>query len=157
MKLVFSVIVLVAAAFLGRYTKKTIRLIDDQIDAFDLSKHASGLLSQAVKYMIYAGAIAIILSIFGLTEALYTILTGGAILGFAIGYAAKDLLSNMLSGIIIAVDKPFKIDDEVEVAGIRGKAKTISLRTTSIITSEGVFVEIPNSNITAKPIKNYSR
>ncbi len=41
-------------------------------------------------------------------DAFYGILTGGAVFGFAIGYASKDIVSNMLSDIMMAIDKPFR-------------------------------------------------
>ncbi len=157
LKLFFSVIVLIIAIALARFSRQAVRRLDDSIEAIDLSKHARGIIAQMIKYGIYAVAIGIILSIFGMTEALYTLLTGGAILGFAIGYASKDVISNMLSGVIIAVDKPFKLGDDVELSGIRGVVKEIALRTTRLTTPEGVFVEIPNSIIIKKPVKNYSR
>lgn len=139
-----------------RLIKPSIKRLDDEIDAIYLSKHSRKLLTKAISYLIYAIAIVIILSIFGLNEALYTLLTGGAILGFAIGYASKDIVSNMLSGIIIAVDRPFRIGDDVELVGIRGTVKEIALRTTKIKTPDDVAVEIPNSLIISKPIKNFS-
>jgi len=157
LKLILSLIILIAAGILARFSKPAVRRLDEDIDAIEFSKHARGIIAQIIKYGIYAVAIGIVLSIFGMTEALYTLLTGGAVLGFAIGYASKDVISNMLSGVIIAIDKPFKIGDDVELGGIRGIVKEIALRTTRLTTPEGVFIEIPNSTIIGKPIKNYSR
>jgi small conductance mechanosensitive channel len=156
-KLITSVIVLILAGFFARLVKPAVKRFDDKVDAIEFSKHNLVIISQAVKYTIYLIAVAIILTIFGVTEALYTLLTGGAILGFAVGYASKDILSNTLSGIIVAIDKPFQIGDDIEVGCIRGTVKVIAFRTTKLITPEGVFVEIPNSEMTSKPIKNYSR
>lgn len=156
-KLILSVVVLVIARFVAGFIKPIIKRFDEKVDAIEFSKHNLVLISQAIKYVIYFTALAIILTIFGMTEALYTLLTGGAILGFAVGYASKDILSNMLSGVIVAVDKPFMIGDDIEVGGIRGRVKVIAFRTTTLIMEDGTFVEIPNADMTSKPIKNFSR
>jgi small conductance mechanosensitive channel len=156
-KLILSAIVLFIASFLARLVKPLVKRFDDKVDAIEFSKHTLVIVSQVIKYVIYLIALSVILTIFGMTEALYTLLTGGAILGFAIGYASKDILSNMLSGVIVAVDKPFMIGDDIEVGGIRGTVKVLAFRTTKLVTPEGVFVEIPNSVMTSKPIRNYSR
>ncbi|HEX55093.1 MAG: hypothetical protein DRO94_04895 [Candidatus Altiarchaeales archaeon] len=156
-QIMLSVIVIIVAIISVRSIKPVIRQLDDKIDAVDLSKHSYKLFTKAIGYLIYGIAIVIILSIFGLSEALYMFLTGGAILGFAIGYASKDIVSNTLSGIIIAVDRPFRIGDDVELVGIRGIVNEIALRTTKIKTGDGVMVEIPNSLIISKPVKNFSK
>jgi small conductance mechanosensitive channel len=156
-KLILSAVVLFIASFLSRLVKPLVKRFDDKVDAIEFSKHTLVIVSQVIKYVIYLIALSIILTIFGVTEALYTLLTGGAILGFAIGYASKDILSNMLSGIIVAVDKPFMIGDDIEVGDIRGTVKVLAFRTTKLVTQDGVSVEIPNSEMTSKPIRNYSR
>ncbi|HIE34178.1 MAG TPA: mechanosensitive ion channel [Candidatus Altiarchaeales archaeon] len=156
-RIIFSAIIITAAFLLVQILKPSIKRLDDEIDAIDLSKHSRKLITKAMSYIVYIVALVIILSIFGLDEALYTLLTGGAILGFAIGYAAKDIVSNMLSGIIIAVDRPFKIGHDVELVGVKGTVKEISLRTTVIKLEDGTLVEIPNSLVISKPIKNFSR
>jgi len=157
LKLILSIIVLIIAKFLTRFVKPVVKRFDDRVDVIEFSKHSLVIVSQVIKYTIYLIALAMILTIFGMTEALYTLLTGGAILGFAIGYASKDVISNMLSGVIVAIDKPFMIGDDIEVGSIRGTVKVIAFRTTKLVTPDGIFVEIPNSDMTSKPIKNYSR
>ncbi len=156
-KVVVSVVVFVLAKFFVKYIKPAVKGFDKRVETIELSEHNLVLISQVIKYLTYIVALAVVLTIFGMTEALYTLLTGGAILGFGVGYASKDIISNMLSGIIVAIDKPFKIGDDVEVGGIRGTVKVIAFRTTRLQTPEDVLVEVPNSLITSKPIKNYTR
>jgi len=155
-KLVISVFVLIIANLLARYIKGIIKKADDHLDAITLSEHSLRLTSNAAKYAIYACAFTVIIVIFDLTPILYPLLTGGAILGFAIGYASKEVLSNMLSGIMLAVDKHFRVGDQVRVAGVEGIVRDIKLRVTRIRTFDGLDVWVPNSMITSQSITNYT-
>jgi len=155
MKIVYSVLVLIAAKFVIILLRPTMRKLDGHIGEVDITESTHKLIENVIHYGIYLAAVVVILYIFGLKDAFYGILTGGAVFGFAIGYAAQDIVSNMLSGIMIAVDKPFKIGDRIMAAGITGIVKDITLRTTEMETDDGVKVVVPNSNLLKSPIHNY--
>ena len=66
--------------------------------------------------------------------------------GIAIGFAAKDTLANLFSGVFILADAPYKIGDYVVLeSGERGKVTDIGIRSTRILTRDDVEVTIPNS------------
>lgn len=68
------------------------------------------------------------------------------VMGIAIGFAAKDTLSNLISGVLILADQPYKIGDFVVLeAGDRGEVTHIGIRTTRIRTRDDVEVTVPNS------------
>jgi len=157
LKILYSIIVLILAKVSLLFTKKSVRKIDKSSEFIEFSESTHKLIENAIQYLTYLIAILIVLYIFGLTDVFYALLTGGAVLGFAIGYAAKDLISNMLSGILIAIDRPFKIGDHVKIKGIEGKVLNITLRTTEIETPEKIKVLIPNSKILGDAIYNYGR
>ncbi|MBU4265851.1 MAG: mechanosensitive ion channel family protein [Candidatus Altiarchaeales archaeon] len=157
MKIVYSIIVIIAAKIAIIVMKPSIRKLDDHIGQVELSKGTHKLIKNAIRYVIYTAALVAILYIFDVKDALYGLLTGAAVLGFAIGYASQDILSNMLSGILIAVDRPFTIGDRIMAAGITGTVKDIALRTTEVVTDEEVPVLIPNSSLLKSPIHNYGR
>ena len=151
-----SVFVLMAAEIAIVLLRPLVKKIDKSVDSIDFSDSTHRLIENAIRYMTYAVAIVIIFYIFGVTDVLYAFLTGGAILGFAIGYASKDVISNMLAGILIALDRPFKIGDKVKISGIEGDVIDIKLRTTEIKTPESVMVLIPNSKVLSGAIYNYT-
>ena len=62
-----------------------------------------------------------------LESILVTALAGAGVMGIAIGFAAKDVISNMLSGIFINIDKPFRIGDIIEVKGVGGQHRWLVL------------------------------
>ncbi len=66
--------------------------------------------------------------------------------GIAIGFAAKDTLANLFSGVFILADAPYKIGDYVVLeSGERGKVTHIGIRSTRLLTRDDVEVTIPNS------------
>jgi len=82
---------------------------------------------------------------------------GLGLTGFALGFALKDALSNLLAGVLILFYQPFKCGDEIEVAKCIGKVINIDLRYTTLQSNEYQYL-IPNSTCFKNwiAIKNYS-
>jgi small-conductance mechanosensitive channel len=74
--------------------------------------------------------------------------------GLAIGLALKDSLSNIASGIMLIVQRPFKAGDAVQVAGVEGVVEQVRIFTTRMRTYQNELIVLPNSEITTKPIVN---
>ncbi|MBK6764921.1 MAG: mechanosensitive ion channel family protein [bacterium] len=86
-----------------------------------------------------------------------SLLAGIGLGGAAIALAAKDTLANFFGSIVIFVDKPFVIGDWVKVGAIEGTVEEVTLRVTRIRTFEQSLITVPNSDLTTKPIENFSR
>ena len=79
------------------------------------------------------------------------------VIGIAVGFAAKDTLANLFSGISIVADAPYKIGDYVVIdTGERGKVTHVGMRSTRILTRDDVEVTIPNAVIANAKIVNES-
>ena len=78
-------------------------------------------------------------------------------MGFVIGFATKDTLSNLVSGLFILINKPFKVGEEVETVKIKGKVKEMGIASCIVVTEDNNYVTIPNSKIWGNPIINFSR
>lgn len=76
--------------------------------------------------------------------------------GLAIGLALKDSLSNIASGVMIVIFRPFRIGDFVEVAGHAGSVEEIKIFNTVLKTADNKQIIIPNGQITSGSIVNYS-
>lgn len=73
-------------------------------------------------------------------------LASAGIVGIAVGFAAKDTLANLFSGVFIMADAPYKIRDYIVLeTGERGEVTNIGLRSTRILTRDNIEVTIPNS------------
>jgi len=76
--------------------------------------------------------------------------------GLAVGLALKDSLQNVASGVMLIVNRPFKAGDYVEAAGQGGTVEKIGLFTTLLRTPDNCDLIIPNGQITAVSIRNFS-
>ena len=84
-------------------------------------------------------------------------LASAGILGIAIGFASKDTLANLFSGVFILADAPYKIGDFIVLdSGERGEVTHIGIRSTRILTRDDVEVTIPNSIMGNSKIINES-
>lgn len=114
----------------------------------------SHLLSQILKWtFITLGLIVALQRFFDVTA----FLTGLGILGFTIGFALQNIMQNFVSGIILLVQQPFKVGDDVKVAGFEGTVLKIGLRTTELKLRNGLMAFLPNADVLAQPIINLSR
>lgn len=73
------------------------------------------------------------------------LIAGLGLTGFALGFALRDALSNILSGALILVYRPFKLHDHIMVAGFEGRVVQIDFRYTTLRYNEEKKVLIPNS------------
>ena len=85
-----------------------------------------------------------------------SLLTSLGIAGLTIGFAARDALSNIISGILIFWDRPFVIGDLVEVGGDYGRVERITLRSTRIVTPDGRMLVVPNTEIINRTVASYT-
>ena len=86
-------------------------------------------------------------------------LASAGIVGIAVGFAAKDTLANLFSGVFIMADSPYKIGDYVVLddgVGLRGKVTHIGIRSTRLLTRDDVEVTIPNSIMGNSKVVNES-
>ncbi len=82
-------------------------------------------------------------------------LTSAGIVGIAVGFAAKDTLSNLFSGIFIVADSPYKVGDYVVLDNtIRGEVLEIGMRSTRLLTRDDIEVTVPNAVIANAQIVN---
>jgi small conductance mechanosensitive channel len=77
--------------------------------------------------------------------------------GLAIGLALRQQLSNVASGLLIIIFRPFSVGNYIEGGGSAGTVERIELMSTEVLTPENVAVIIPNSKLTADKVINYSR
>src|SRR5262245_58132714 len=84
-------------------------------------------------------------------------LAGLGILGFTVGFALQDVMKNFAAGVILLLQQPFHVNEVIGTAGFDGTVLQIDLRSTEIKATDGRIVNIPNANILAGPIINYTR
>ena len=92
------------------------------------------------------------LRVLGVPLTAFQFLGGAIALGF--GFGAQNLCSNLISGVIILVARPYRVGDIVEIDGQAGTVLAIGLRATEVLTYDGVNLVVPNSNFLSNTIVN---
>ena len=130
---------------------KTETKVDNII--FDLLYRFAGVI-------IYITASIIALDVLGIN--VMPFIAGAGVMGIAIGFAAKDTLSNLIAGILLIIDRPFEVGDRIEVWSAPAGSSTwgdvidIGLRATKIRTTDNIVIIIPNNEIMMRDIVNYT-
>ncbi len=79
-----------------------------------------------------------------------------ASLGVAAGLAVNGALSNFAGGVLIILTRPFKVDDYIEAQGVSGTVEEIRIVSTKLRTPDNKVIYLPNGNLSADTIINYS-
>ena len=83
-------------------------------------------------------------------------LAGLGILGFTVGFALQDIMKNFASGVILLLQQPFHVGETIGVKGFDGTVLAIDLRSTEMKATDGRVVILPNADVLADPIINYT-
>jgi len=153
--------------FIALLTRKAARIVDRMMVNYiptvvkkvqmEMDETMQLMIRRLVSATIYViGLMFIILQIPQLHSLAAAILAGAGIAGLAIGYAAKDSLSNFTSSIFIAVFQPFRVGDSVDFRGEYGQVEDLTLRHTVIKTTDNKRIIVPNSVMSMEPIINWS-
>ncbi len=142
----------IADRMLVNYIPKVIGKVDMKMD--ETVQVMIRRLASATIYII--GLMLVILQIPQLHSIAAAMLAGAGIAGLAIGFAAKDSLSNFTSGIFIALFQPFRVGDYVDFRGDSGQVEDLTLRHTIIRTWDNRRIIVPNNMMSTEPIINWS-
>ena len=113
------------------------------------------LWTNVARIVILAGAIYGLLLIVGVQPTAW--LASAGVVGLALGFAAQDTLANLVAGISILADAPYKIGDTINLeGGDRGRVTHIGLRSTRLMRRDDVEITLPNSIIASAKVLNES-
>jgi small-conductance mechanosensitive channel len=82
------------------------------------------------------------------------VLASTAVLGLIAGFAAQQVLGNVVAGILLAITQPLRIGDEVELEQGGGRVHDVNLTYTTIDTGEGALLIVPNQRLITEPLRN---
>ncbi len=109
--------------------------------------------NSTLKIVIWIMAILMVLPEVGVNPA--PLLAGAGLIGLAIGLGSKNLVQDYLSGLFILLEDQYRVGEDIEISGIKGKVIELTLRKTILKNSDGVIHYIPNGQVTK--VSNYSR
>jgi small-conductance mechanosensitive channel len=149
-----SVIVLVVFIIIG---KLIYRVFKQRIQTRWKDSLISSFMSELIKWATYTIGITVALFNLGLGGVASSLIAGAGVTAIIIGFAFKDIAENFLAGILLAINRPFKIGDIIEVTGIKGPVSGLDLRTTQVKMVDGRDIYIPNSTVIKNVFTNYTR
>ncbi|MFB6204610.1 MAG: mechanosensitive ion channel family protein [Candidatus Nanohaloarchaea archaeon] len=114
--------------------------------------HAIRTAQRLSGYLTFGGAAIVILGVLGVP--LSALGTAVGLIGLGLSFALKDIIANFVSGLMILINKPFRIGDQIEIEGEAGTVKDIRVRATDIKTYDGRKMVVPNSSLYSETVIN---
>lgn len=152
-KLAIAIVLLAIFFIVVRFArKKIIKFARSKADDQLLINFLDSIFS-LINYLI---GFLLFLYIIGQTGIASSILGAAGISAFVIGFAFKDIGENLLAGVMMAFNRPFRIGDTIKTADVEGSIVEMSLRDTHIKTFDGKDVYVPNGQILKNPLYNYT-
>lgn len=121
-----------------------------------LSPGAIGFLNGIIKYGILIFAIINVLGVFSFTY-IYSLILSLGLISVVIALGSQTIISNLMGGIIVYIERPFHIGDVIKIGDNIGEVLGISFRATSFRGLNGLNIIVPNSTFLTAPIVNYTR
>lgn len=146
--LIIIIGIIVASWLTSLFKKRVIRHSQDAL--------MGDFLAKAVKIILIICILLLALHAAGLSGIAGAIMATAGASAVVLGFAFKDIIENFLAGIILAFNRPFNVDDTVQIESIYGIVESMEFRYTKITTFDGRNVYIPNADVLKKPVINFT-
>ncbi len=118
----------------------------------NLSKLLQAFLMVVIYWLVIAFGLMIVLSMLGVDITPVFALIGGA--SFIMAFALQDTLGNLAAGLMIMINRPFDEGDYVDIGGVAGTVKAVSIVSTVVTTPDNQVIVVPNSKVWGNVITN---
>ena len=151
-------LILLSYIFIKKMAKKVInKLFETYIQKHSISRGRAftleSLTNNLITYVLFFILIITILQLLGIDAT--AILAGAGIIGLAVGFGAQGLVSDLVSGFFLLLEKQLDVGELVSIGDFSGTVEQVGLRTTQIRGADGTLHFIPNREITQ--LSNHSR
>ena len=134
--------------------KIIMKIVNKAISKTNLEKGVHTFVKSVTKIILYVITVLIVADTLGIpVTSLIALLS---VAGLAVSLAIQDSLSNLASGLVILLTKPFKSGDYIEAGSFGGTVTEIGLSYTKLITPDNKFISVPNSQVCSSVITDYS-
>jgi small-conductance mechanosensitive channel len=151
--LVIAILLLIITFYVAKLIRRGAEKVLDRISQSQALNHIIATLVHISAFFI---GFFFILNVLNLDKTVTSLLAGVGIIGLALGFAFQDLAANFISGVIIALRKPFGVGDVIETNDHFGTIERINMRTTDIRRQTGELVILPNRKIFEEALINYT-
>lgn len=148
--LLYAGLFLLSAYFLAKSVSYVLSAAADRVAE---NRFRVAMFIPLTKFLIYGGSLYVVArTLFELGTAQLVALSG--LLGAAIGFGLKDLLADVVGGLVLVVEKPFQVGDKVAVGDQYGEVVDIGIRSTRLLTPNDTLVVVPNFNFFNEMVAN---
>lgn len=152
--LIVGLIVFFAVFFFSRFLSKLALRVFQNLFPKSRNQDTIATLIGFFRFLIILAGTFMALEIMGLNSFFLKFLGSLGVAGIIAGVALQDIAASVFSGMLVSVDKAFKVGDYVSISNISGTVEEIGFLTTKVITDEGKKVYIPNKLIFSAPFTN---
>ncbi len=147
----------IAVLVIGFFIVRTVSRAADKAlaRAERLDPTVARFLGNVIKYALWVILGVTVLTQFGVQTTSIIAALGG--LALAVGLALQGTLSNVAAGVMILLQRPFRVGEYITCGTVAGTVQGIGLFTTEIIQIDGLYVMVPNNELWNKPVVNFSR
>ena len=150
-KVLVAIIILVVAWLLSRLGRK---LVQKTVERSSTQGHVDILIARGVSALILAAGV--VLALWALGISIGAVLAAVGLASLGLGFALQDILSNLFAGVILLIQHPFTMGDQIRVGEQEGVVENVRVRDTQILTYDGERVFIPNRTVFNTPIINFT-
>jgi small conductance mechanosensitive channel len=118
----------------------------------NISRLLQAFLALVVYWLTITVGLMIVLSALGVNITPLFALVGGA--SFIAAFAMQDTLGNLAAGLMIMINHPFDEGDTVDIGGVSGTVRSVSVVSTTVVTPDNVVIVVPNSKVWGNIIRN---
>jgi potassium-dependent mechanosensitive channel len=151
-----AILYALAVAALTWALTRLVRFVLDHelLPRLDLRTGVPVAISTIVGYVLVVTGFVLVMAALGIDFTKVTLLAGA--LGVGVGFGLQGVVNNFASGLILMLERPINVGDQIDVGGIVGVVKSIGVRASTIRTFQGAEVIVPNSDLTAKQVTNWT-
>lgn len=147
--IILAIVVLILGLII---CKLVLKVLSKGLDRTRLDLTVNNFVKQCCKIVLYVLLVTIVLSVLGIPATSIITVIGTA--GVAIGLALQNSLSNVAGGIMLLINKPFKIGDYIMVSGVSGTVKQITILYTRLDSDSNQAIFIPNGQVSGAVVTN---
>jgi small conductance mechanosensitive channel len=149
-----ALIVVAIALFIDERAQQAVERLVGRRDG---QRELGRLLGRMARIAVLALAALYVLSVFRQTQLVTSFIASLGIVGLVLAFALQDITRNFAAGTLLLILRPFRLDDRIRVKDFEGVVMDISLRATTLRTSDGEEVLVPNADVYSSPIINLTR
>ena len=147
-----SALVLIVLFWIGN--RLVVRALETTSRRMKIDTQAAGLLVRMASSAIFIFAFLTVAD--QLQINIKSLLAGVGVMGLAVSFAAKDTVANIISGVVLIIDRPFRQGDWIALGDLHATVTQIRLRTTVLTTFDNETVVIPNQKMSQERIINFT-